>query len=526
MRLRELMPMSLTQEQMFQSLWWNPDDNDPAVLWGAMESFMEWVQTARSMGKHPAFCARTCLRMTAMKHCSWISGMQLQKAGRMLDGKGHNGTFQPIGQMFSYPFSRSWNETEDGTHYPKLADLQYLCDLAGLRLRVIVLYRDPVDAIMSMNNRGLPKIWRRAGRTFKLHKQVDLFLSQLDEMHAQLQLLRTEEYVVLNYTDLLVRAQDYAEPLATFLGLPVKNVARSFTLSMKAKPKKKNNASSSLIISDGWSDELRRGFIEERLQAARNSSKPPRCCGTWIQQMRKTPVARVPQAAPPVRRQHWFTKWAAQAEPPKRVEQMSFTHVINPFKPGPDIEHQRAQQATLDSIAHAAALAQAQGIRVDVVCAVFPEDAEVVAPWVKANPNFKVAIFNVSVNELLPQFNQGNNIRLPFLNTILYAGYLHGQGDYLTYSNVDIGVQPPFYIKLARQLQVMPDVPISAIREEFEHVGPTFNIENAIARRGSGLNHPGHDCWTFPRSWVPRLVLGFTMVGVSMIATDIMQALH
>jgi hypothetical protein len=60
--------------------------------------------------------------------------------------------------------------------------------------------------------------------------------------------------------------------------------------------------------------------------------------------MRKTPVARVPQAAPPVRRQHWFTKWAAKAEPPKRVEQMSFTHVINPFTPGPDVEHQRAQK--------------------------------------------------------------------------------------------------------------------------------------------------------------------------------------
>ena len=42
MRLSELMPMSLTQEQMFQSLWWNPDDNDPSVFWGAMESFMEW----------------------------------------------------------------------------------------------------------------------------------------------------------------------------------------------------------------------------------------------------------------------------------------------------------------------------------------------------------------------------------------------------------------------------------------------------------------------------------------------------
>ena len=104
---------------------------------------------------------------------------------------------------------------------------------------MIVLYRDPVDAIMSMNNHGLPKIWRRAGRTFKLHKQVDLFLSQLDEMYNQLRLLRSEDYVVLNYTDLLLSSQDYAAPLASFLELPVKNVARAFTLSIKAKPKRK-----------------------------------------------------------------------------------------------------------------------------------------------------------------------------------------------------------------------------------------------------------------------------------------------
>ena len=98
--------------------------------------------------------------------------MQQQLAGQLLDGRSNNGSFQPVGQMFSYPFSRSSNETEDGTHYPDLADIVYMCDLLGVRLKVIVLYRDPIDAIMSMNNRGLPKIWRRAGRTFKLHKQV------------------------------------------------------------------------------------------------------------------------------------------------------------------------------------------------------------------------------------------------------------------------------------------------------------------------------------------------------------------
>jgi hypothetical protein len=58
------------------------------------------------------------------------------------------------------------------------------------RMRVLVLFRDPIDAIMSMNNRGLPKIWRRFGRTFKLHKQVALYLNQLDEMHRQVSTLR------------------------------------------------------------------------------------------------------------------------------------------------------------------------------------------------------------------------------------------------------------------------------------------------------------------------------------------------
>ncbi|EOD15091.1 hypothetical protein EMIHUDRAFT_459384 [Emiliania huxleyi CCMP1516] len=101
MRLSELMPMTLVQEQMFQAppmpraarhtarraLWWQPKDRTPATFWAAVEAFHEWVQAARSLGKHPAFCARTCLRLSGMKHCSWISGMQEQREGRLLDGR-------------------------------------------------------------------------------------------------------------------------------------------------------------------------------------------------------------------------------------------------------------------------------------------------------------------------------------------------------------------------------------------------------------------------------------------------------
>ena len=41
MRLKELMPMTLVQEQMFQALWWKPEERDPAVFWSALESFEE-----------------------------------------------------------------------------------------------------------------------------------------------------------------------------------------------------------------------------------------------------------------------------------------------------------------------------------------------------------------------------------------------------------------------------------------------------------------------------------------------------
>jgi len=526
MRLSQLMPMTLVEEQVFQALWWNTKAHDPAKFWSAVEAFQQWVQVARSKRKHPAFCARTCLRGPGLKHCSWISGMQQQMEGTLLAGKGHNGTFQPIGQMFSYPFSRSWNETEDGTHYPEIKDLKYLCELAGLRLRVIVLWREPVDAIMSMNNRGLPKIWRRFGRTFKLHKQVGLFLSQLDEMHSQLSQLDTESYRILNYTDLLINWQAYTHSLADFLNIPEAEITRAFTLSMKAKPKKRKSEAEVPPLDNSvplqWSDEVRRSFIDQRLKEATNSPDPPRCCKTWTEALKRTAVVRLPQKLPPSRpEKHWFSAWAETAAPPLRVENLSFTHVINPFHPSNDEEHDRAQRTSMLSIAHAQALALAQGIFVDVVCAMFESDVRKVDP---EKYGFSVAILNVSTLTTLPQFH--HPVKLPFLNQILYAGYLHGKGKYLVYSNIDIGLQPPFYIKISRQLQVMPDVPLSLIREEFEHVPRTFSVEDATARRGGGLGHPGHDCWAFPRSWVPEMLIGFTMVGVSMVATDLMQALY
>ena len=114
---------------------------------------------------------------------------------------------------------------------------------------------------------------------------------------------------------------------------------------------------------------------------------------------------------------------------------------------------------------------------------------------------------------------------LPLLPAILRAGFAAGRGSYLVYSNLDIALQAPAYVELGALLRRQPNVPISAIREEFERATPAFDLAEAATRRGRGLPHPGHDLWAFPRSWVPRLVLGNVTLGVSLIATALNQAL-
>ena len=249
--------------------------------------------------------------------------------------------------------------------------------------------------------------------------------------------------------------------MAEFLEVPISSVQRAFTLSLKAKPKKKSNATAPMdggttsawsdevqsplitsawsdevqspLITSAWSDEVqspliaadgappsvqvRKTFIETRLREAKSSAEPPRCCGAWTQEFVRQPVVRVLQPEPPRRAEHWFSEWAARAAPPRRAQNISITHVINPFYSEHDAEHARAQEITIASISHAVALANTQGVRVDVVCAMFPEDAARLPQC--AQQGFAVALLNVSVATLLPSFR--HHAKLPFLNMILYV---------------------------------------------------------------------------------------------------------
>ena len=206
-----------------------------------------------------------------------------------------------------------------------------------------------------------------------------------------------------------------------------------------------------------------------------------------------------------------------------RGERISFTHVINPFDAGNYTEHVDAQRITIESLVAARKVAQAANIRVEVLCVVFSDYVKAIDPRL----GFRVVTTNktmVSMGARLPE----SALRLPLLSDILRLAHLHGRGKYLIYTNIDIALYHSSYVSIASQLLEMPQpTALIHIREQLygTHGLGSFSLQEAEARRGSGMNHPGYDCWTFPRAWVPQLRMGDLNLGTGLVAQGLTLAL-
>ena len=111
MRLPDILPMTLVEEQSFVHLWWANSVHgaeadigvDPEILSSAAEVLKDWSSTARATGRQLAFGSRGCWRATSKEggDCSWISGISAQQRGNI----GVNETaLEWTGEPFTYPF--------------------------------------------------------------------------------------------------------------------------------------------------------------------------------------------------------------------------------------------------------------------------------------------------------------------------------------------------------------------------------------------------------------------------------------
>lgn len=532
MRQPRVRPMALVEEQSFVHLWWDESVRDVEVVRSTQEVFDDWTGAARKGGQHASFGARSCLRERTGKaaDCSWVGGAQTQFAGRGLDPD-VSLKLELTGEVFTYPFMQS-SEPGEGqlSHYPQLSDLLLLSEHAkgAVEPRVLALWRKPELAFAAL----VGEMPQRFFRDHKLKERLRALAHRLllggQKAHVQMRTVPPQFVRVLDVESLLKHPQRFAPPLAAFLDLPTAHVAAAL-LPAVAHVRKRAVAASAMTsrhaaIMRGAMLEAEKEVLlqlDEEDRAHWWVDEIPRlACLPWGSQVLRNVSERKPTrvGAPAAN----DSRDRSMVLTPTMKGSVILTHVVNPFF-APGDEHARAVRMTLASLGLARAYAEASGLRIQQLAAVFPTDRGVVANLSNAQGIQEVALVG-DLKALLPAVRHPHT--LPLLRAILRAGYEHGIGEFLMYSNIDIALQEVAYVQLARLLIRQPLVPISAVREEFEHASSNFNLTDAARLRGHGLPHPGHDLWAFPRKWVADLQLRDVALGVSLVATALNLALY
>lgn len=111
--------------------------------------------------------------------------------------------------------------------------------------------------------------------------------------------------------------------------------------------------------------------------------------------------------------------------------------------------------------------------------------------------------------------NENLKLPLPILADILDSLFQNSDADYYIYTNVDIGLYPNFYNRVAEIINSGYDcfcINRREFKKEYNNILIDESNYNLIYAQDS-KKHPGHDCFVFKNSLLPKLNLGSTFVG-------------
>jgi hypothetical protein len=181
-----------------------------------------------------------------------------------------------------------------------------------------------------------------------------------------------------------------------------------------------------------------------------------------------------------------------------------FTHLLNPFTAKPGSEHDIAQRVTFQALRNAAEESTRAGIGVEVLSVVYPQDMASAEA-----PSRVVAELSRSVQDVHPMSPPR---MFPLVKDLLNLAAQHGQGDYIVFTNVDISPQPFLYKVLDELMKTDPERAVIVNRRTIPRV-ISDPAQISLAYREAGNSHHGHDCFVFPRAWVPQLILNDVCIG-------------
>jgi hypothetical protein len=180
-------------------------------------------------------------------------------------------------------------------------------------------------------------------------------------------------------------------------------------------------------------------------------------------------------------------------------------HLINPCVVSEASDLFVAQPITFESLRRARKSAEGR-VLVDLLTAQFPEDRAIVPSDFFPTPDLDRSILN------LGEFQA--NRKLPLFRDLLERLYDYsGDAEFLIYTNVDIAVQPEFYVEVDRLINQGLDAFVISRRTISKTYTQPTDIE--FMYQEVGTPHPGHDCFVFAKELFSKFALGNACIGAA-----------
>jgi len=194
------------------------------------------------------------------------------------------------------------------------------------------------------------------------------------------------------------------------------------------------------------------------------------------------------------------------------MTKIRITHVINPVRIGTHSDLNRAQPITFQSVKIAKELARLQGIEVELLSVQYEEDKEIIPSYFKIAPSLVESVLDYG------EFMKPR--KLPLVRQILEKAYECSEdSEYIVYTNVDISVQPYFYVFIAAQVDKKLDAFVINRRTISNDYARPEELPLMYAEIGA--EHPGYDCFVFKRSLYTKFELGNICVGAVYIGLSL-----
>lgn len=186
---------------------------------------------------------------------------------------------------------------------------------------------------------------------------------------------------------------------------------------------------------------------------------------------------------------------------------MKIRHITNPVSVQPTSDLYIAQPITFASMVAASQMAQRHGLTVDLCFTCYPEDIGV------APPEFRNTGF--LERSILDAEKLGRPRKLPLIQDIVDKAIDGEDVDLVIYTNVDIAVQPEFYIEVERIASQGYGAFTINRRTLPKHYDSPAQLP--LMYLDPGEKHPGHDCFIFKPDAARHYDLGLGCIGANWI---------